>query len=124
MTVQEAIAQAYKNGYEKGKRNAGHWIPVTERLPDVGETVLVSAGGRVYLNFRIVRGGDWCYGTDCDVTHWMPMPKPAKEYDTTEPKCPKCGKPYSFEHGTYYCHLCRIMIDPDTLELLRRDFNG
>ena len=33
-----------------------------------------------------------------------------------EPKCPKCGRPLSFELGTYYCHWCRLIIDPSVLE--------
>lgn len=33
-----------------------------------------------------------------------------------EPKCPKCRKPLSFELGTYYCHSCRLIIDPSALE--------
>lgn len=33
MDERDMFEQAFKNGYEKGKPK---WIPVTERLPDVG----------------------------------------------------------------------------------------
>ena len=33
-----------------------------------------------------------------------------------EPKCPRCGKPLSFELGTYYCHWCRLIVNPSSLE--------
>lgn len=33
-----------------------------------------------------------------------------------EPKCLKCGKPLSLELGTYYCHWCKLIIDPSVLE--------
>lgn len=33
-----------------------------------------------------------------------------------EPKCPKCCKPLSLELGTYYCHWCKLIIDPSVLQ--------
>ena len=50
------------------------WIPVTERLPDIGIEVLVySEDDGVCVDYY---GGD-SFGY-YDVTHWMPLPKPPK----------------------------------------------
>ena len=56
------------------------WIPVTERLPSVGEKVLVIAigKGKQYVETdTLLATGEWFdYG---NVTHWMPLPEPPKE---------------------------------------------
>ena len=50
------------------------WIPVTERLPDIGIEVLVySEDDGVCVDYY---GGD-SFGY-YDVTHWMPLPEPPK----------------------------------------------
>lgn len=36
-----------------------------------------------------------------------------------EPKCPVCGKPLSLEYGTYYCHGCKLTIEPSVLDVLK-----
>lgn len=52
------------------------WIPVTERLPSVGEKVLVITigKGKQYVETdMLLATGEWFdYG---NVTHWMPLPK-------------------------------------------------
>ena len=51
------------------------WIPVTERLPDIGIEVLVySEDDGICVDYY---GGD-SFGY-YDVTHWMPLPEPPKE---------------------------------------------
>ena len=53
------------------------WIPVTERLPDIGIVVLVySEDDGICVDYY---GGD-SFGY-YDVTHWMPLPQPPKEGD-------------------------------------------
>jgi len=61
-----------------------HWVPVTERLPDVFKHVLVNIPGMaphptVQEAFR-EKNGMWYsngfrYGAD-EITHWMPLPEP------------------------------------------------
>ena len=57
------------------------WIPVTERLPEVGRRVLVTDGKHVSFGYDL-RGGEgnlWCAQFPCndgEVTHWMPLPEP------------------------------------------------
>ena len=62
------------------------WIPVTERLPEDREDVMVSAvsDGKVMIGtgWYVVEKGRWyvrCITTceQCpDITHWMPLPLP------------------------------------------------
>lgn len=54
------------------------WIPVTERLPEWGEDVLVTSGTTVLFAWRSNVDGMWqCAGIDDGlvVTAWMPLPK-------------------------------------------------
>ena len=54
------------------------WIPVTERLPEYGQLVIVYSGGvlspQVYAqHFWRADFNDWVH-----ITHWMPLPEPPK----------------------------------------------
>ena len=54
------------------------WIPVSERLPEEGEEVVVAVeGGFVYPDtFDCVSEGILHFYDSCNVTHWMPLPEP------------------------------------------------
>ena len=61
------------------------WIPVTERLPEKGEEVLVFDTRENWTGFAWLRPDEtWtALGFDFpldlgEVTHWMPMPQPPK----------------------------------------------
>lgn len=66
----------------------GHWIPVTERLPEENKTVIVSTVYRVYPEARYTKkyGWQWAYESGADywvelipiVTAWMPLPEQYK----------------------------------------------
>ena len=50
------------------------WIPVTERLPDEGEIVLIFSKTHKTILFDWIRNNEWlCFG---NATHWMPLPEP------------------------------------------------
>lgn len=56
-----------------------HWIPVTDRLPESGQRVIVCRkDGRVEQGVYLGVNGWWkVYGTNTkSITHWMPMPEP------------------------------------------------
>lgn len=67
------------------------WIPVSEKLPEDEERVLVSLDGEVNVAYR--RQSEWkeevefewvieefpCTFADYDIEAWMPLPKPYKE---------------------------------------------
>jgi hypothetical protein len=59
----------------------GEWISVKERLPAVGETVLIYYryhDQQSIVTARFVNGGFIGFW-DADVTHWQPLPEPPKE---------------------------------------------
>ena len=90
----QQIAEHYKGCFDDWYREAcdykatiPHWIPVTERLPDVFKHVLVNIPGMA--PFPTVqeafseKNGLWYsngfrYEAD-EITHWMPLPEPPKE---------------------------------------------
>ena len=56
------------------------WIPVTERLPEDGQTVIACVTHR-FGDKSIIPMVFWheSYFHWQDVTHWMPLPEPPKE---------------------------------------------
>ena len=59
------------------------WIPVTERMPDDGETVLTYKNGIIEVQMYEKMRNGWLSGnwfwSMATVTHWMPLPEPPKE---------------------------------------------
>lgn len=68
--IEEEPAVAYNLSQTESR-----WIPAAERLPGMGELVLVCAGDHVDVNYR---EGDstWGFDYDAPITHWMPLPEP------------------------------------------------
>ena len=66
------------------KIEPSRWIPVTERLPDIGSSCLISPVSGCVAEGQYDGDGwtqyRWSAKLDKDaVTHWMPMPEPPKE---------------------------------------------
>jgi hypothetical protein len=56
------------------------WIPVSERLPEIGKNLLVfRRDGEVFIDVRMCEPNDrhshWSYANSDGVTHWMPLPE-------------------------------------------------
>ena len=59
------------------------WIPVTERLPELWQTVIVCDTREQYVGACMYYGNDdWLHDDKLwdtsEITHWMPLPKPPK----------------------------------------------
>lgn len=82
------IARAYQHGYEIGQEDMSKtgWIPVSERLPDIGDTYLVTVmvGKEIRTDVADSFGSyidgfwdtfnDWIEDEECHVIAWMPLP--------------------------------------------------
>ena len=87
MDINTATEQAYRNGYEEGKRDAEpKWISVTERLPQNFVSVLAYIPCEHPLptvKEAYLADGSWVTRTSLfftkEVTHWMPLPNPPTE---------------------------------------------
>lgn len=58
------------------------WIPVTERLPEDDDDVLIMSSGSISMGYYSVYNEYWADYINVyydDVTHWMPLPKAPKE---------------------------------------------
>lgn len=63
------------------------WIPLSERLPKVGEQVLCcDSQSRVFTSAltEIASNGMVFFGQHCKVIAWMPLPKPYREESEVE----------------------------------------
>jgi len=74
-----AIMDAFDEYVES---NEPHWIPVTERLPEVGESVLICDDyGDICIGHRTRSGyyfPDFCEDKIKDVRAWAELPEPYK----------------------------------------------
>ena len=58
------------------------WIPVSERLPEDGQWVLVWGHGQKIPIMMFRESGAWIddqFEFHTTITHWMPLPEPPKE---------------------------------------------
>ena len=72
------------DAYERGFANASKWIPVSERLPELWQTVIVCDTREQYVGACMYYGNDdWVHDDKLwdtsEITHWMPLPEPPKE---------------------------------------------
>ena len=60
------------------------WISVKERMPEIGERVLIYQKGCLFEIDYIDYGDVWeSQGIHSKITHWMPMPECPKKLEET-----------------------------------------
>ena len=71
--------------FSKNATVESKWIPVSERLPERFDGVLLWCDSNKYAFIGFKNGyGEWCVpgfetGVNFRITHWMPLPAPPKE---------------------------------------------
>ena len=66
------------------KQEADRWIPVTERLPEVGQSVVITVAGIYTTEGCLKDDGNWCQfrwsaeHKPAIVGAWKPLPEPYK----------------------------------------------
>lgn len=61
---------------KRALQNVPHWIPVTKKLPGIGEPVLDDSLSINWMSYRS-GGKEWVFPRD--VRAWIPLPEPYKE---------------------------------------------
>lgn len=61
--------------------NVPSWIPVTERLPERGQEVIVYSGGILSPTVFAYHFWNKDFTSWAHITHWMPLPEPPKEVE-------------------------------------------
>ena len=80
-TAQDVLCMVAKWIDEAPEIKMPTWIPVTERLPEQGQEVIVYDGGVLKPKVFCYLFWDKHYDNWARVTHWMPLPEPPKEVE-------------------------------------------
>jgi hypothetical protein len=73
--------------YNLQEPKTGHWIPVSEKLPEINDDVLISLEWGIDIGRY--SGEEWCSEwinnyDDGNVYAWMPLPKPYEPQESED----------------------------------------
>lgn len=84
MNILEEVDSVFKAGYLEGRREAREWTMCSEKMPGVGENVILCVGKRFCQPIEGLRREDGTYylfrngrvAQKKEVKCWMPLPEP------------------------------------------------
>ena len=84
----EVVSYIAVSDVNTGNKPEPHWIPCSEKLPEVNKTVLATHGYNIFFarldnnrnwEWLFEQGFDYWHKIDAPIIAWMPLPEPYKE---------------------------------------------
>lgn len=125
LNLRERLAERYAEIEQL--REVQKWIPVSERLPEREDFVLVFSEPMRGSEAEIQRAKGWmCHNQRTDITHWMPLPAAPESAPEDVQRCRICGctDNNACSGGCYWvednlCSQCADREEPITIDCMQ-----